>query len=213
MPILKILRSDKALLYVYITILVLIRLIHIMEMQGPVIMYDEAGYWSHAANIFGLSWVKAEPAWYSYGYSLLLVPLFFFTHDMVLLYQLAIIENIILGVIGFIICNKIIRMLEPECTPVFSLTVSFIASCYSSYLFQSQIGWAETFIYIWFLVVLWRCLAFLKKEDVMNSILFSFSASFLYIIHNRNLPILLALGFFYLALFGRNRFIGNRFLR
>lgn len=191
-------KKTSLLFFTYMSVLVLIRLIHITDLHGPMIFYDEIGYWGHAANMAGLSWTKAEPAWYSYGYSLLLVPLFSITHDMAKLYQYSIIINILLSIMGFCVSIEIIKFIYPKGEPAFRVTLAFLSTCYSSYIFQSQIGWAETFIYVWFSIVLLSCIYFLRTRNIMSLILFSFNVSFLYIIHNRSLPIMIA--FFILLL-------------
>lgn len=191
-------KGAKVLFCIYLSIIIFVRLIHITDIQGPMIFYDEIGYWGHAANLAGLPWTKAEPAWYSYGYSLLLLPLFSITHNMEQLYQYSIIINVFLSIIGFCASIEIAKAIYPEGKLTFRITIAFIAACYSSYIFQSQIGWAETFIYVWFLIVLLSCSYFLKTRNIMSLVLFSFNISFLYIIHNRTLPVIIA---FFMLLF------------
>lgn len=193
-------RWEKILFILCAVVIFSVRLVHISELYGVIVMPDEAGYWSHAANMAGLSWEKLLGIWYSYGYSLLLAPLFFISHNMTTLYRIAVVENAILGVIGFILGIKIIKEIQPECGNKHAIAVSFVAASYSAYIFQSQIAWSETFLYTWFMFMLWLCIYFLKKPNVLRGVLFAFSIGFLYIIHNRTVPILVALALFLVLL-------------
>ena len=169
------------------------RLIHMEDLVAPSILHDEAGYWSHAANLAGLNWKEVLWLWYSYGYSLLLTPLFWFTHNVTLLYRMAIVENILMAEAGFVLGILTIRKIEPDTESYQAIGFSMIASSYSAYMLQSQAAWSETLIYVCFLVVLYTCARFLSKQSLLNTILFSLAVGILYIIHNRNLATIAAL--------------------
>lgn len=84
-------RKEK-IFYIFLMLMVfLIRIQNIADLNGPFIFYDEAGYWGHAANLAGLPWKEVVESWYSFGYSILLIPLFWISHDMAVLYRIAII--------------------------------------------------------------------------------------------------------------------------
>lgn len=196
---------EKTLFLVCVGCILTIRLWHLSELYGPFVMWDEAGYWSHAANLAGMSWTKVLTSWYSYGYSFLLAPLFCLTHDMVLLYRMAIVENAILGAVGFVLGIKIIEFIQPDCDRIAATVISFIAASYSAYTFQSQIAWSETFVYVFFWLVLYACMEFLKKTDGIHAFLFSLSVGCLYVIHNRTLPIIVALALLIMLLLVKKR--------
>ncbi|MCD7761645.1 MAG: hypothetical protein LUI14_00325 [Lachnospiraceae bacterium] len=169
------------------------RLWHISELHAPFLYNDEMGYWSHAANLAGLSWTETESAWYSYGYSLILVPLFWITHNMEILYRLAIGENALLGVIGFWAGFRILLELDEDMNKLAAMFFSFVAASYSAYLFQANIAWSETFAYTWFLITALLAVRFCKRPTYLNTVLLTLATAFLYIIHNRTLAIWIAL--------------------
>ncbi|MCC8107030.1 MAG: hypothetical protein LIO99_13695 [Clostridiales bacterium] len=169
------------------------RLWHISELRAPIVYNDEIGYWSHAANLAGLFWTETESAWYSYGYSLLLVPLFWITHNMEILYRLAIGENVLLGVIGFWAGFRILRELDQDLNKIVAMFISFVAATYSAYVFQSNIAWTETFLYTWFLITALLAIRFCKRPTYGNTVLLTLATAFLYLIHNRTLAVWVAL--------------------
>ncbi|MCC8049990.1 MAG: hypothetical protein LIP10_04920 [Clostridiales bacterium] len=169
------------------------RLWYVRDLYAPIVYDDEVGYWSHAANLAGLSWTGVGTLWYSYGYSLLLMPLFLLTHNMGILYRLAIGENALLGVSSFWIGFHIILELDKDFDKLVAMFISFVAASYSAYIFQANIAWSETFVYTWFLLTVLLAIRFCKKPTYLNTILLTAAAAFLCAIHNRTVVICIAL--------------------
>lgn len=188
----KLSKKENIILAICVVIIMIFRLWNISELNGPIIFDDEAGYWGHAANLAGLPWNSVEGAWYSYGYSLLLTFLFHISHNMTVLYKLAVVLNAGLGIISLLLGICIIDELEIECDNINKILFSFLAVMYSAYIFQAQIAWSETFLYTWFLLVMLLGVRFCKKPDIRNTILFSAAVFFLYIIHNRSIVMFVA---------------------
>lgn len=185
-------KKEKVFYILLILMVFLMRLQNIADLNGPFIFYDEAGYWGHAANLVGLPWKEVVESWYSYGYSILLIPLFWISHDMAVLYRMAIILNAVMGVLTFTLGNAIILRIDAKCNHIISMLISFTATCYSAYLFHSDIAWAETFIYTWFMLIVWSMVKFCQKNTWRNLILLTIEVAFLYIIHNRCIVIFIA---------------------
>lgn len=186
-------KRREILLFVFLSgIIVWLRLCHISELGGPFLWTDEIAYWSHAANLAGLSWCEVVEAWYSYGYSLFLVPLFWFTHNMSILYRMAIILNALFGLCSFIIGMKLIQEMDKECSKVRAMLISFTAVCYSAYIFESNIAWSETLLYTWFLLMLLGAINFFKQGSWKNLMILTLEIAFLYMIHNRCIVVAVA---------------------
>ena len=147
----KMLMKEKLIFIASIMLILAARLYNISDLNAPCVFGDEAAYWSHAANLAGLPWTDVEHSWFSYGYSFLLVPLFFVTHNMSWLYRMAIVLNALMGVASFIIGIAIIREIDKEFNYSMTMLLSLTSASYSSYLMQSNVAWAETFLYMWFL--------------------------------------------------------------
>lgn len=190
--------KEIILLVASIVLIVVCRMWHIAELNGPFVFDDEAGYWAHAANLSGLPWKNVESTWFSYGYSFLLSILFMFSHDMTVLYRLAIIVNVILGVASLFLGIKLLDEMEVSCSKILKIWLSFLAVNYSAYIFQAQIAWTETFLYTWFLLTMLLSLRFCKNPDRKNSFWVTIAIFFLYVIHNRTLAVIVA----YLLLLG-----------
>lgn len=185
-------RSTIVLGLVLSGLILFVRLWHITDLQAPYIWEDEMGYWSHAANLSGLSWVGTQSLWYSYGYSLILTPLFWITHDMGMLYRMAIFINALCGVISFWLGTAVLGNIDKNCGDKIRMLISFVGVNYSAYLFQSNIAWSETFLYTWFLFVLWFGIKFFRNPNNRNCICMTGVVFYLYMIHNRTLAVLIA---------------------
>ena len=170
-------------------VILLMRIWNIADLAGPVIFNDEMGYWSHAANMMGLPWKNTEDLWYSYGYSLILMPFFLFTHNMNILYRIAIVINGLFGVGSFLLGIQILKKLKLECSDIAKILISFTAACYSAYLFQSNIAWAESLVYFLFILLLYAVLCFVEHPSYKNSVFVSLGVVFLYITHNRTIAV------------------------
>ena len=140
----KCIRKETIIYVVLILTILLSRLNKIVDLDGLWLWDDEMAYWGHAANIMGLSWTETAESWYSYGYSLFLLPLFLITHNITYLYRMAIVLNAIVAVIGFVLGKKIICELDAKCNEITAMFIAFVATCYSAYIYQSNIAWSET---------------------------------------------------------------------
>lgn len=183
------------LLILFSVIIFIFHIWYIRESYVPVIRNDEYGYWSHAALFTGHDWsdvLSHHMSWYSYGYSLILTPLFLFSHDIHLMYRAAIILNGIFGVLTFVICIRCAKILFPKFSRGVLLTVSFMVCMYSSYITQSQVAWSETFLYLMVWLLLYVFLLFENRPTVGHALLLSTLMGGCYITHNRTIGIVTA---------------------
>ncbi len=176
----------------FVLAILIMRLWNISQLDAPFLFGDEAGYWSHAANLAGLSWTEVESLWYSYGYSLILLPLFGITHHMPYLYRMAILLNACMGVISFLLGKRIVLEADENCKDITAACISFTAVSYSSYIFQSNIAWSETFLYTWFLLAVLGMIKVCKAPSGKSVLLCTAEIAFLYLIHNRCIVVLAA---------------------
>lgn len=182
---------DRLLIVLSIEIILLTRIWNIVELNGPFV-FDETGYWAHAANMSGLSWTEIIPYWYSYGYSLLLVPLFCISHNMNILYRMAIVLNVVMGIFSFFLGKAIIQEIDVKYNGLTSSIISLVATSYSAYIYQANVTWAETFIYTWFLLIIWSSIKFFKKSTWCNTLIITLECLFLSLIHNRCIVVFIA---------------------
>lgn len=187
-------RNQRIVFFILSVFVLIIRIVHVSELYGPFVFDDEMGYWTHAANLSGHRWVDTEGAWYSYGYSIVLIPLFWIFHDMVSMYRAAVVLNGMMGVLQFWLGIDILKKLNVTMSWGEKYIVSFVASVFSAYIFQSKIGYAETFLYLWTMFTFWGILCWIEKTDLKNTVLISLQIFFLYVIHNRSIVVFVAYG-------------------
>ena len=93
----KIKKQKNLILYLLFSFIIfLFRIWYIRESNVLAIRNDEYGYWTHAALFSGHDWsdvFAGHMNWYSYGYSLILTPLFWISHDLHFMYKTAIVLN------------------------------------------------------------------------------------------------------------------------
>ena len=186
-------KTKKIGIFIFFSILILgMRLWYITEMRGPFVFSDQVGYWGHAANINGLPWQNATKVWYSYGYSILLIPMFWISLNMEIMYKLAIAMNAFMGIVSFALGIAIIRKIDKKIDFLTAGILSFSISSYSAYLFQTYIGWPECLIYTGILLVIYSMIKFCEKTTMFNMLILLIELAGLYITHNRNIVSIIA---------------------
>lgn len=172
---------------------------------------DVFGFWSSAAFFTGKNWsgITSAYGYFSYGYGFLLIPLFLFFNNIITMYKVAIIINVFLVCIIFIInykiCRRFCNVSENK-----SIFMSFLVVLYPSYIAQSNVAWSEILLafIIWCLFYLF--LSMLKSKKVtLHIILIAILLGYLYMIHQRTLGIVIA-GFLTITLMLVFRNITNR---
>lgn len=188
-------QHNTILFLLFSSIIFLFRIWYIRDCNVLAIRNDEYGYWSHAALLTGHDWsdvLSGHMNWYSYGYSLILVPLFWFSHNLHLMYKTAIVLNGIFAVLTFYLCIRCAVLLFPKIERWLLLTASFMVCMYSSYITQGPIAWSETFLYllVWLLLYLFLC--FEQEPDLNRALCLSLCMGGCYITHNRTIGIMTA---------------------
>ncbi|MDE7311489.1 MAG: hypothetical protein K2N87_07735 [Eubacterium sp.] len=188
--------QHKTLLFLlFSAVIFLFRIFYIRESNVLAIRNDEYGYWNHAALFTGHDWsdvFAGHMNWYSYGYSLILTPLFWFSHDLHLMYKTAIVLNGIFAILTFYLCIQCAKMLFPKTERWLLLTVSFMVCMYSSYITQGAIAWSETFLYLLVWLLLYLFLRFEQHPSVQHALYASLCMGACYITHNRTIGIVTA---------------------
>lgn len=188
----KLIQSEKGLILAAGFLIFISRCLLIYFMDGPFVYADEMGYWSHAANMAGLQWSVDGTSWYSYGYSLFLVPLFWISHNMYFVYKLALLLNAIAGVISFLICYDISKRLSHNINHLVLAAISVVVIMYPSFLAQSYIAWSETILYLFIWILFWLMIRFEENQNIVLPFLIGFTLGFIYLIHNRTIGVLIA---------------------
>ena len=164
-------------------------------MDQIAILQDEFGYWSTAANLSGKDWtnlIQFTP-YYGYGYSVILVPLFWIFQDVTLLYKAAIAINALLLVFSYFISiwtAKRIFNFEGMLLNVISLVLIL----YPNNIFQVQIAWTETLLYFLFWVTFALILSYEEKPNTIKIIFIVATLIYMFMVHQRTIGIVIAGG-------------------
>lgn len=172
---------------------------------NPFVFNDEMGYWTHAAAMAGYDWrgVSNSLAWYSFGYSFMLVPLMKFISNTVVLYRAAIILNICMEVISYFLFIYIIRYLFPKLGKISASFVSAAAILYTSYQMNAGIAFSETALLFVTTLIVFTVVRVIEKSTYLNLGCLGILSAYLFMIHNRTIGIaasavlIVALGFIF----------------
>lgn len=184
--------------YVYICIsvlvIVILGLININRLVTISIIGDEFGYWLGGAFFSGIDWTDAaiRNAYYSWGYGVILTPLFKIFDSSVSMYQAAIVINIILLVFSFIVaylCAN--KLLQEQCIEI-KVLVSLATVLYVSNLFYTQVTMAETLLSFLFWCVCYLYIHVLENNKSVFWIILAFLVVYMYFVHQRSIGVLAA---------------------
>ena len=181
---------------VVVLFLVCLCMYGIQWIYGITIFPDEFGYWACAANALGFDWseVTSISSYYSFGYSLILIPIIKMFSDSVLAYRAAIIVNLILQVTSFFLIKKIIRMLFDQVDDALVAILAGVCVLYPSWCLYVQITMAEAVLFFMYTLTVYFMLKYLEKPSLSNGIATALSAIYLYTVHMRSIGVLCAVG-------------------
>lgn len=189
-------RIQYLVLGVYMLGVIVFHGFYISRLTGPFIYADEIGYWSHAAHMTGNTWagVMDGVSWYSFGYSFLLALTFLFSSQMLMMYRMAVIFNMVMSVGIFLLAYRVIRRLLAEQDVLVSGLLAFALTTYPTYIFYSHTTLSETLftliVWLLFVEVIWME----EKPTLWRSLALGCTAVYGFAVHNRMLAVLGAAG-------------------
>lgn len=181
--------SDKYLIFSAWLLVFIISVLTSWFRQYPIIAADELGYLSHARYLSGTAHPinMFDAAYYPFGYSLIIVPFFWFLSNPARIYKAALILNS--GLVGFIFI--LIHSILRRYLPIDKTTAyigALVATFYPSFWVQKNFFWAENLFVPFFLLHVFLMAGLIngnKKYMVWAGI----TSAFLYAIHSRGLII------------------------
>ncbi len=153
---------------------------------------DEAGYLYNAAYLAGKDWnsyANLGNAYYGYGYSILLIPVFYFCKSGVNLIKIAILINYLLILCIYWIQIYIFMKLFPKINVYMSAIVSFITLLFPYFIVSSNKVICEVFLsfQVW-LLALTLCKLIDNKKRIYYLIL-GIEMAFIYYTHSRAIAV------------------------
>lgn len=196
------------------------------EIGQPILFNDEVGYWSNSVFFMGKDWtsVTGRIGYYSYGYSLLLVPLralgALFGWNWKGLYHAGVVLNASFLVMGYALALKLAKRYLPKMGCLVRTAACFALFTYSSYIVYAHITWTECTLMFFFWVFLYVMMGVTDRPGIGNHIAFAMVAFYIYTVHQRALGIVVTsvLIVLYMRILGKNRlkdaaaFLGTMYL-
>lgn len=163
------------------------------NISGMTMYPDEFGYWANAAHWLGFDWseVVSLQSYYSFGYSLLLWPFLACMKNPALLYQAAVLLNIIIIFFHAVVLYQVAEELnEDGKNPQWLFCL--MAACYPSLLFYMQFTMTESLLNLLFIVSIWLLVKYGKTRRMQYGIFFMITLVYSYFVHMRTVGILAA---------------------
>lgn len=144
---------------------------------------DEFGYWSYAARLAGYDWsdIASLSSYYSYGYSLILLPVFLLVKNGVTAYRVALFVNFILLVVCFFLLQKMGKTFYAA-----------VAVFYPTWLFYAGTTFAEILLVTLYLVICMLLLKYLQTDQKRYLVLMLATMVYLYFVHMRAVGVLIS---------------------
>lgn len=158
---------------------------------------DEFAYWGIAAQFAGYDWsdLMAVTGYYSYGYSLILVPLYLLGRlglSAVLMYKAAIVLNGIFLILSFVLTVYVGKRIFPELNKYYLLAAGLVTTLYLSNIDQAGCAWTEVYLYFMFWCVTACMLNFMEKQTIGNILLLLLTTANIFAIHMRAVGVVIA---------------------
>lgn len=189
-------RRFRLLLLLLCALCYILHIYGVSRLYSPFLFSEEMGYWTNAATFAGENWspsiVKSGIPWYSYLYSLTLVPLFWIFDDIVSMYRAAIALNALWATLSMLLCYGVGSRLGKGIGRSRLLVFSFLVSIYSSFLHQSSIAVVETFLYFVVWLSFWLFVRYEESPGQLRALVLSVGVGLCYLAHNRALGIIAA---------------------
>lgn len=203
-------REKDITLRVLLTVLLLfIALKNILKLYQPYVLGDEFGYWANAAYLVGYDWSQMLiwTGYYSYGYSLLLIPIMKLFHNSILIYRAAVVLNACMLCGSFLLacyCGNIWN--KRKYTPLIPVA-AFLTMLYPSSLVNVNVAWSEICQYFVFWIIVTLVVKCVNSDYIRLSTicLLTLFIGMAYFIHQRNIVLLIMEGLFIVYLLIRHR--------
>lgn len=179
--------------FIFIMLLSCYFMYSISGIYGFELIPDEFGYWAYAAALSGCDWseVISIGSYYSFGYTLILYPIFQICKDPVTAYRTAVTVNFLFMAVAYFILTRLLVLIKGKETP-FTPIMAAIAIFYPSWLYYSRTTMAETLIMGMYLVICICMYLYLENNKPQTLAMLVISLVYIYTIHMRTVGLLIA---------------------
>lgn len=180
---------------VFIAIIIYVATYDISSFYGPLVGYDDIGYWS-CARFFAFGSAKpiaGDLSFYAYGYGLLIAPLVYFIKDAIVLFRAIIIVNSMLCVASYIGLKRIGETMQILNNKFLISAFSFVSISYLSLYCYSKFIFTENLLTFLFVLLVNNILCLEKKMSIVRIINCYLISVIMYNVHQRSIAIIAAL--------------------
>lgn len=170
----------------------------ISEVGQPIMNPDEIGYWANSSFFMGIDWSSAtnNMYYYSYGYSFLLIPIRllanFFMWDWRQKYEAMIVVQSFMLAGTFLIVVRLCKRYMSDFHWLVRDFASLLVVLYPSYIAYAHMTCTETTLFCLFWIYLYIMMRVIDHPTNVNHICFALVSFYVYIVHQRTLPIIIA---------------------
>ena len=194
-------------------VIFLLAIYRLSETGQPILFNDEVGYWSNSAFFMGMDWISVTSriAYYSYGYSLLLIPVRLlgnlFNWGWAGQHHAAVVMNAGFLVMSYVLALKLAARYLVRMNSLVRTAACFTIFTYSTYIVYAHITWTECTLMFFFWVFLYVLMHVVDHPSIGNHIAFAVVSFYIYTVHQRALGIVVSavLIVLYIRLLRRNK--------
>lgn len=168
------------------------------DVGQPILYEDEFGYWSNSSFFIGQNWsgTTGTIAYYSYGYSLLLIPVRLLTAlfgwNWRQMYQTMIIIHSLMLTGAFFIAVKLCKRYMADFHWLVRDFACLTVLLYPTYIVYAHITWTETTLAFLFWVFLYVLMRLTDHPTLKNHICFALVSFYMYVVHQRCIAAVIA---------------------
>lgn len=184
----------RILLVCEILLIFLVHIFNIDNLYAFFLSEDELGYWGNAAFFLGRDWGNTVSycPYYSYGYSLFLMLIMCLPVSGLAMYRCAIVANALFMVASFLISYYLFVRLLPERSKAFVSIACTVMALYASYVSQSSVAWSECYLVLFTWLIFLQGYFICRKTTTIRILVFAIELVYIYMIHQRTIPFLIA---------------------
>ena len=217
------LRTKKYYICICLSVL-LVTVLCLWNLNGQtrVRRIDEIGYWGIAAQLAGYDWkdIMSHLSYYSFGYSILLVPILGLHHlgvSMASCYQIAIFINIIMLDATIFMALYVAKRWVPKINKYYRLMCVLTITLYSNNILQSNTAWPETCIYFLYWLILSLLIKMLESISIKKNIdktaltAVVILSAYVFCVHMRTIAVPITVFLILTGYFLKSKFLKNGF--
>lgn len=167
--------------------------ISIGSIYGFSIFPDEFAYWAYAAALDGYDWseITSLGSYYSYGYSIILFPIFVLCKNAVTAYRIAVFANFLFLFLAYVCLVKAMEKLT-VCKSIPAALTAALVIFFPGNLFYARMTMTEALLVCLYVAAGTALLIYLENDRLPALVMCMLAFLFLYIVHMRTIGILTA---------------------